>query len=146
MPNWLVLAVLLVLSLVSRSTLVAYAALVLLAMQALGLERFFPSLRQTGIPVGLFFLTLAVLVPLAQEKRHPHLLASLLSPAGLMAIVGGALAAYLSARGVGLLTARPEIVLGLAVGIILGIWLLKGLPVGPLVAAGLAAILLDITR
>jgi uncharacterized membrane protein (DUF441 family) len=46
--------------------------------------------------------------------------------------------------GLALLEARPEVMVGLVLGTIVGVAVLGGIPVGPLAAAGLAAVLLDL--
>ncbi|WP_153944859.1 DUF441 family protein, partial [Acinetobacter baumannii] len=45
--------------------------------------------------------------------------------------------------GTGLLTAQPHIVTGLLIGTILGVALFRGVPVGPLIAAGILALFAD---
>ncbi|HBR23969.1 MAG TPA: DUF441 domain-containing protein, partial [Firmicutes bacterium] len=46
--------------------------------------------------------------------------------------------------GVNLLETNPQIAGGLVIGSILGVLLLKGIPIGPLAAAGMAAMLLKL--
>jgi uncharacterized membrane protein (DUF441 family) len=59
---------------------------------------------------------------------------------GLMCALGGALATYMNGAGLNMLKLQPELMSGLVVGAIIGIVIFKGIPVGPLMAAGLAAI------
>ncbi len=142
-----ILAVIILLGLLGRSMLVVYAALVLILMKILRLDAYFPMLENAGISVGLFFLVLAVLVPfMTADESLPKLAQDLASPVGVVSIVAGAFAAHLSGRGIALLTARPDIVLGLVAGSIIGIMFLRGVPVGPLAAAGLASLLLELVR
>jgi uncharacterized membrane protein (DUF441 family) len=85
------------------------------------------------------------MVPLSKEQSSGKMLFQvLLTPAGLAAVVGGIAAAYLSGQGLGLLHFKPEILLGLVLGTVLGVSFFKGMPVGPLAAAGLAAVLLKL--
>lgn len=49
--------------------------------------------------------------------------------------------AYVSARGVELMQLKPEIIVGLMVGTILGVLVFRGMPVGPLAASGVTAML-----
>lgn len=142
-----ILAVIILLGVLGRSTLVVYAALMLIVMKALRLDGYFPMLESTGISVGLFFLVLAVLVPfLTADESLSKLARDLASPVGVVSLIAGAFAAHLSGRGIALLTTRPEIVLGLVAGSIIGIMFLRGVPVGPLVAAGLASLLIELAR
>lgn len=63
---------------------------------------------------------------------------------GLAAIAGGAIAAFVCGQGVTLLAARPEVTVGLLLGTLVGVALLRGVPVGPLAAAGVTALILNL--
>jgi uncharacterized membrane protein (DUF441 family) len=58
--------------------------------------------------------------------------------------LGGALATYLNGGGLKLLQIDPEIIFGVVIGSIIGITFFGGIPVGPLMAAGLTALFLNI--
>src|SRR5690606_8555903 len=59
---------------------------------------------------------------------------------GVVSLVVGAASAWLAAQGVTLLQDRPETMLGMVIGSVFGVLLLNGIPAGPLVASGLAAL------
>ena len=85
------------------------------------------------------------MVPLTKDQSAgKELFQVLLTPAGLVAVVGGIAAAYLSGQGLGLLYFKPEIMIGLVLGTVLGVSFFKGVPVGPLGGSGLAAVLLKL--
>lgn len=142
-----ILLTLMALGVAARNSLIVTSAGVVLIMHALRLDRFFPLLEKRGLEAGLIFLLMAVLVPFATgevgwtEIRH-----SFTSVTGLAAILGGIIAAVLSGYGVTLLQVKPEVIVGMVVGTILGVVLFKGIPVGPLAAAGFTAILLALMR
>ncbi|MDI7507198.1 DUF441 family protein, partial [Cronobacter dublinensis] len=48
----------------------------------------------------------------------------------------------LGGKGVALMGSQPSIVAGLLVGTVLGVALFRGVPVGPLIAAGLVSLLI----
>ncbi len=60
----------------------------------------------------------------------------------LLAIGIGILVAYLGGRGVTLMSGQPIIVTGLLIGTVIGVAFFKGVPVGPLIAAGLLSLLI----
>ncbi|MDD4666158.1 MAG: DUF441 family protein, partial [Clostridia bacterium] len=60
------------------------------------------------------------------------------------ALLGGVLATYLNDDGLNLLKNQPELLFALILGSIIGIVFFDGIPVGPLMAAGLAAFFLKI--
>ena len=59
----------------------------------------------------------------------------------LAAILVGVLVSWLGGRGLTLMGTQPHLVAGLLVGTVLGVALFKGVPVGPLIAAGLLSML-----
>lgn len=90
---------------------------------------------------------LSILVPIATgQVAEKGLLYSLTSLPGIMAIIGGALATHLNQHGLRLLQIEPEIIFGLVIGSIIGIVFFNGQPVGPLMAAGVAALFLEVVR
>ncbi|EMD0738111.1 DUF441 family protein, partial [Acinetobacter baumannii] len=58
----------------------------------------------------------------------------------LVAIAIGLLVAWLGGRGVKLMSSQPDVVAGLLIGTVAGVALLRGVPVGPLIAAGLLSL------
>ena len=139
-----VIIIVLVLSLIGRNNIVIAATALLLVMRLTVLKETFPFLIERGIELGILFLTLSVLTPFASGKvTISEILNTVKSPAGLAAIFSGILASYFTGEGVNLLKGRPEIMVGLIIGSILGASLLKGVPAGPLVAAGFAAVIIQ---
>src|SRR5690606_19321421 len=100
-----------------------------------------------GVDIGVIFLMLGLLLPFATEKLgFSATLRSLLSPVGLIAVAVGSVAAYLAAEGVAMLQSHPEVLVGLLVGSVVGVYFLGGIPAGPLVAAGLAAFIYHLVK
>lgn len=131
----------------TRNALIVTAAAVVLVCQVLGLHRLFPIMQQRGLEAGLIFLLMAVLVPFATgEVGWPEIKGSFTSKAGLAAVIGGVASAVISGYGVQLLKVQPQMIVGMVAGTILGVFLFRGIPVGPLAAAGFAAILLSLLR
>jgi uncharacterized membrane protein (DUF441 family) len=142
-----ILLTLMALGVVARNALIVTSAGVVLILQVLQLNRIFPLLEKRGLEAGLIFLLMAVLVPFATgEVGWVEIRNSFTSWTGLAAIAGGMMAAVLSGYGVTLLQVKPEVIVGMVVGTILGVVLFKGIPVGPLAAAGFTALLLALLR
>jgi len=141
----IILVVLIVIGIVGRASILATAASFLLILKLLSLERFFPSLERRGLELGLLFLMISVLVPLVNGKvNSKDLLGAFLSVGGICAILGGILATYVNGQGLYMLKMDPELMMGLVIGSVLGIVVFKGIPVGPLMAAAIAAILMKL--
>lgn len=141
--NLIVLLVLLGCGIFSHNTAVTIAAGVLIVFRITPLSQFFPLLQTHGLEVGIIILTIGVLTPIASGKiPGEDILKSFLSWKSLLAIAVGLLVAWLGGRGVKLMSNQPNIVAGLLIGTIAGVALLRGVPVGPLIAAGLLSLLI----
>jgi uncharacterized membrane protein (DUF441 family) len=142
-----ILVALLLIGVIARSNLIAMAACVLLLLKFANLNFVFPLLEKRGLEIGLLFLLLAILVPVATGKvTEKDILYNFKSLPGILAILGGALATHLNGEGLKLLQLDPELIFGLVLGSIFGIVFLGGVPVGPLMAAGIAALFLEVIR
>ncbi|MHB1125600.1 MAG: DUF441 domain-containing protein [Bacillota bacterium] len=144
--NVLLLSIL-ILGIVGKSNIVAAAAAILLVIQFTNLQSLYPLLERRGLELGLLFLMLSVLVPFA-AGRVPltQISKSFVTILGLIAIISGALATTLNARGLEMLQREPYMMIGLVVGSIAGIIFFRGIPVGPLMAGGIAVILIKIVE
>ncbi len=141
----LLLFLFLVVGLIFGNSLVAASAGTLLVMKLLNSPMLLKIVERHALQWGLLFLLIAVMVPLTKDKvGGRELCQALVTPAGLVALVGGVIAAYLCGQGLSLLFLKPEVIVGLVLGTVLGVSFFKGVPVGPLAAAGLTAILLKL--
>ena len=133
------LVALLLIGIMARSNLIATAACLLLIAKFTNLKFVFSLLERRGLEMGILFLMLSILVPLANGKiTEQDIIYNLTSLPGILSIAGGALATCLNTQGLKLLKIDPEIVLG---------WLSARfwasslhVPVGPLMAAAVAAL------
>ncbi len=138
------LIILLLLGLVARSNLVAAAATILLMLRFTRLTFLLPILERRGVEVGLLFLTLAMLVPFALGKVNLREVGkSFFTLPGILALVGGAVATHLNGRGLHMLNDNSHLMIALIVGSIIGIVVWGGIPVGPLMAAGVTYLMLE---
>lgn len=145
MGTGLPLLIILVAGLASGNSLVTGASAVLLFMESAGFTSAIVFLEERALQLGLVFLTIAVLAPLARGRiTTEQICDTFLTLPGILAIIGGAAATYISGQGISLLTRQPHIVSGIILGTIIGVIVLRGIPVGPLAAAGITALLLRI--
>ena len=87
--------------------------------------------------VGIIFLTIGVLSPLVSGKIQIPSLTAFMNLKMFAAVGIGILVAWIAGRGIPLMSAQPILVTGLLIGTIIGVAFLEGVPVGPLIAAGL---------
>ncbi|WP_276351971.1 DUF441 domain-containing protein [Cohnella caldifontis] len=147
MNGEIVLVALIIIGLLGRSPIITTAACLLLIIKLIHFQRYLPVIERRGLEFGLLFLTLAVLVPFASGKMQvKDVTAAFTSWTGWVALFGGAVATYLNSKGLDLLKIDPQLIVGLVIGSIIGIVLLRGIPVGPLMAAGLTALVMKIVQ
>ena len=141
--NLIVLLVLLAVGIFSHNSAVTIAAAVLIVFKITPLSEFFPLLQQHGLNIGVIILTIGVLTPIASGKiPGDEILKSFLHWKSLTAIAVGIFVAWLGGRGVTLMSNQPNIVAGLLIGTVAGVAVLRGVPVGPLIAAGILSLLI----
>lgn len=127
----------------SHNTTVAVSVLVLIIIRVTPLNHFFPWIEKQGLTIGIIILTIGVLAPIASGTLPAStLLYSFANWKSLVAIAVGIAVSWLGGRGVSLMTTQPSLVAGLLVGTVLGVALFRGIPVGPLIAAGLLSLIL----
>jgi len=133
----------LALGIIGRSNIVAAAAAIMLLIHFTNLQKLFPIIERRGLEMGLLFLMLAVLVPFA-TGRVPvkEILKCFVTVPGIIAIFSGAMATYMNGKGLDMLQHAPQLMIGLVIGGIIGIVFFGGIPVGPLMAGGIAAVLM----
>ncbi|NLJ56164.1 MAG: DUF441 domain-containing protein [Firmicutes bacterium] len=147
MYGFIFILLIFLLGLTTRSSSLTMAAGLLLLVKLCNIKSLLPFLGDRGLEIGLFFLMLAVLVPLAQEKvAVREIIMTFSSLPGILAIVGGIIATRLNGMGLTLLDSQPQVIFGLVIGSIIGIVFFRGVPVGPLMAGGLTAFFLYLCK
>ena len=145
--EWSIILMLLILitGIIGGSQIIAGAAGILLVLKVIRMEFVFPFLEERGLELGLLLLVISVLVPFASGRVSSYeILRSFVSLPGILAIASGALATHLNGKGLTMLQFEPTLMIGLIIGSIIGVIFFGGIPVGPLMAGGIAALLLKI--
>jgi uncharacterized membrane protein (DUF441 family) len=143
----IILLIILSLGLAFNNSLVAAGAGSLLVLKLTKMRYILDILDRRALDIGLLFLLVSVLVPFALDKvKIKDVWQTFQSIQGILAILGGIIAAYMCGQGLILMQLQPEVVVGLVVGTVIGVSLLKGIPVGPLAAAGITALLFSLLR
>ncbi|PIT16663.1 hypothetical protein BHC44_07165 [Snodgrassella alvi] len=141
--NALLLLLFVGLGIVGHNPSVTISALIILLVQQTPLLKYAPVLEKYGLQLGIMLLMIGVLAPLITGKVQPAQIAALVTSwKTIAAVVVGTVVAWLGGRGVQLMQVNPTIVTGLMIGTIIGVAFLRGVPVGPLIAAGLLSLIL----
>lgn len=138
----LLLIAFILLGILGNNSSISIASCILLLIQQTPLLQFAPLVEKYGLQLGLIILTIGVLSPLVSGKIQPHDIWQVFSHwKTLVAVLVGVLVAWLGGRGATVIASQPTMVTGLLVGTILGVAFLRGVPVGPLIAAGIVSLL-----
>lgn len=142
-PTLIILLVLAGLGIISHNMTVTLAMLFLLVIRITPLNNYFPWIEKYGLTIGILILTIGVMAPIASGKITANeVLSSFLNWKSILAIVIGIAVSWLGSRGVTLMSHQPSTVAGLLVGTVIGVALFRGVPVGPLIAAGILSLLI----
>ncbi|KAB8313590.1 DUF441 domain-containing protein [Erwinia endophytica] len=129
------------LSYFSHNLTVAIALLVLIVVRMTPLNSLFPWIEKQGVTLGIIILTIGVMAPIASGAIPTStLMHSFMNWKSLLAIAVGIFVSWVGGRGVNLMSSQPTVVGGLLIGTIIGVSLFRGVPVGPLIAAGLVSL------
>jgi len=135
------------LGVVSNNMTVTIAMVILLFFRVTNLQQVFPWFEKYGVTIGIIILTVGVMTPIASGKISLQtVLQSFVHWKSLLAIAVGILVSYLGGRGVTLMGSEPTIISGLLIGTLIGVALFRGVPVGPLIAAGILSLLIGIGK
>ncbi len=125
---------------ISHNTTVAISILVLIIVRVTPLNVFSRGLK-TGADDRYYYSDHWRHGPIASGTLPPStLLHSFVNWKSLLAIAVGVFVSWLGGRGVALMGSQPQLVAGLLVGTVLGVALFRGVPVGPLIAAGIISL------
>ncbi|QIW15431.1 hypothetical protein A4G20_03345 [Pasteurellaceae bacterium RH1A] len=138
----LLLVALILLGLFSQNSAVTISAAVLLIMQQTLLSQYLPWVDKYGLKIGIIILTIGVLSPLVSGRIALPDYKIFLNWKMALAIIAGIAVAWLGGRGVSLMSSQPVLVTGLLIGTIIGVAFLSGVPVGPLIAAGILSLVI----
>ncbi|GAA0394478.1 DUF441 domain-containing protein [Paenibacillus motobuensis] len=139
----LLLLLMAALGIFSSNMPITVAMIVLLLLRVLHMQFMFPWLEKYGLTIGIIVLTIGVMTPVASGKLSLQTLwSSFFNWKSILAIGIGMLVAWLGGRGAALMGNQPTIVAGLLIGTVLGVAFFRGVPVGPLIAAGILSLLI----
>ena len=82
-------------------------------------------------------MTVGVLSPLVSGRVQVPPVAEFLNFKIIASVLIGIFVAWLAGRGVFLMGQQPVLVAGLLIGTVIGVAFMGGIPVGPLIAAGI---------
>ena len=145
MKTSFILLIILTLGFLAHSRVVVFASVFVLLLKKIEVNSIVVFFSERGIEIGLIFLLLSILSSLILNPLDGELLKNtFISRKGIVAIIAGIVATRFNGLGLKLLQRNPQIIIGIIFGSLIGIGFLGGIPVGPLTAAGLTAVILEL--
>ncbi|WP_250314391.1 DUF441 domain-containing protein [Neisseria sp. Marseille-Q6792] len=133
----LFLVAMIFLGVISQNNSITVSATILLLMQQTALVQFVPLIEKHGLNIGIIILTVSVLSPLVSGRIQIPPAAGFLNLKMAAAVAIGIFVAWIAGRGVPLMGQQPVLITGLLIGTVIGVTFMGGIPVGPLIAAGI---------
>lgn len=133
----LFLVALIFLGVISQNNSITISATILLLMQQTALAQFVLLVEKHGLNIGIIILTVSVLSPLVSGRIQIPPAAGFLNLKMAAAVAIGIFVAWIAGRGVPLMGQQPVLMTGLLIGTGIGVAFMGGIPVGPLIAAGI---------
>ena len=130
------LVTLIFLGVVSNNNSITISAAILLLMQQTALSQYIPFVEKHGLHLGYFADNRGFKSAGFREGSNSAAV-GVCQFKMIAAVLIGILVAWLAGRGVPLMSEQPVLVTGLLIGTVIGVAFMGGIPVGPLIAAGL---------
>lgn len=127
-------------SLIFRDRILAAAAGGLFLLTFLLDKDTLASAGKPAFSIGIFFLMVFILMPVATGKiLISDLLAQCGRPQFFLAILTAAAISYFGGRGVSFMQ-QPQVLVAVVIGTLMGVLFLRGLPAGLVIASGIVSV------
>lgn len=148
MESWIFLIGILCVAIFGKNQSLIIASVVVLILKLMPYSnRIFSIVEKQGINWGVTVISITILIPIATGRVGiMDLVNAFKTPIGWIAVACGILVSLLSYQGVGFLSASPEVTVALVMGTIIGVVFMNGIAAGPIIASGIAYILIQILQ
>lgn len=135
----IIILILVILSFITKNKNLGVAALIIFVISISGSEKLINLVEKHFMNIGMIFLMMWMLIPLIKmEGTNGSGFKSLLSLNGAVSFFTGIGVVLLAAKGIDFTKGSADVLSGVVIGSIVGVSLLGGVPVGPLIASGIA--------
>lgn len=134
-----IILVLVVLSFITKNKNLGISALIVFVISISGNEKLITTAEKYFMDIGMIFLMMWMLIPLIRmESSSTSGFKSLLTLNGAVSFLVGIVVVLLAAAGVNFTKGNADVLSGVVIGSIVGVSFFGGVPVGPLIASGIA--------
>ncbi|ABK61790.1 MULTISPECIES: DUF441 domain-containing protein [Clostridium] len=138
MSSKIILLILMFLSFISKNKSLGIATIVMLFISFFNTEKCITFMENHFMNLGMTFLMIWMLIPIIKNPEFTENIKNAFNLKGIVCFLCGAIVAVLASKGVGFLKGSTDTLTGIILGSIVGVSLLGGVPVGPLIASGIA--------
>jgi len=123
------------------------SATIVLGLKLIDLKGVIDLIDKNAIKWGVIIITLGILTPFVNGRIELKQIKDIFtSPIAIVALLAGFVTVTLSGRGLNMISDNPSVVVGIIMGSLIGIAFFKGVPVGPLTAAGIVAVVMSFIK
>ncbi|KGM98033.1 membrane protein [Clostridium novyi A str. 4552] len=138
MSSKIILLILIFLSIVSKNKSLGIGTVVMLIVSFFNAKKCITFMENYFMDLGMTFLMIWMLIPIIKNPEFTKNIKNAFNLKGIVCFLCGAIVAVLASKGVGFLKGSTDTLTGIILGSIVGVSLLGGVPVGPLIASGIA--------
>ncbi|MBC2375267.1 DUF441 domain-containing protein [Listeria welshimeri] len=138
--SMLFLLLFLLLGLIAKNNSLIIAVAVVILLKLFHVDgKVMEMIQAKGINWGVTIITVAILIPIATGQiGFKDLIDSFKSSAGWIGLGAGIAVSILAKKGVSYMAVDPQVTVSLVFGTILAVVLFRGIAAGPVIAAGIA--------
>lgn len=134
-----IILILVILSFITKNKNLGIAALIVFVVSLSNSGKAIAFIEKYFMDIGMIFLMMWMLIPLLKmDNSTSSGFKSLLTLNGVVSFIIGMVVVVLAAKGVSFTKGSADVLTGVVLGSIVGVSLLGGVPVGPLIASGIA--------
>lgn len=140
----IILVILIIIGVCSHNLIFTLANLFLLIIRVTPMIIFFPWIEKNFLTLGVLFLTIGTMSPIASGRVSlQSIITTFVNWKSIIAIIIGIAVSLLGGKGLYLMSDYPSAISGLLIGTLIGVAFFGGVPVGPLIAAGLFSLIFN---
>ncbi|AYF53686.1 DUF441 domain-containing protein [Clostridium botulinum C] len=134
----IILSILIFLSFLGKNKSLGIASIVIIIISFFNDKKCISFVENHFMNFGMTFLMIWMLIPIIKNPMFIQNIKSSLTLKGIVCFFSGLIVAILASKGIGFLKGSTDTITGIILGSIVGVSLLGGVPVGPLIASGIA--------
>lgn len=144
MSSKIILSILIFLSILSKNKSLGIASIVMIIISCFNNEKYINFMQDHFMNLGMTFLMIWMLIPIIKNPMFTENIKNTLTLKGSVCFFSGILVTILASKGINLLNSSIDTITGIILGSIVGVSLLGGVPVGPLIASGIAFVFIKL--